>query len=104
MNGPAPPATVINAEPLFPPKQETLLFKVSEDVKSLSTVTTTVFEDVLPEPSVAVRTTVFAPRFEQVNIFGERFSVTIPQLSVDPLFTAEGITVTVPPERVTVTF
>ncbi len=59
-------------------------------------VTTAVAEEVFPLPSVTVRVTVFVPIFLQVKFVGLNVIVLIPQLSVLPLLTCEGVIVILP--------
>ena len=61
-----------------------------------STVTVDVQDLLLPDPSVAVNVTVFAPMFEQSNEVLLSESVGVPQLSEDPLFTCDAVSDAVP--------
>ena len=71
-----------------------------------STVTVAAQVDVRPTPSITVSVTgIVLPASAQVNEFGVTLtSVTGPQLSWLPLSTIAGVSVAVPPERVTVAF
>lgn len=51
---------------------------------------------VLFDASVAVKVTVLEPKFVQVKLFGTTDTLTVPQLSVLPLFTALAARVAVP--------
>ena len=59
------------------------------------TVTLAVQTEVFPPASVARKVTLFKPMLAQVNVLRVSDNVKV-QLSVLPLFTAEGATVTVP--------
>jgi hypothetical protein len=52
------------------------------------TVTTEVADELFPLTSVTVSVTVFAPELIQENELGETENEAMPQLSVEPLFTA----------------
>ena len=54
--------------------------------------------DELLAPSFAVKITVFAPIFEQVNVLSLSMKEVMPQLSVEKLFTSEGSTTANPVE------
>jgi hypothetical protein len=53
------------------------------------TVTTEVADELFPLTSVTVSVTVFAPELTQENELGETENEAMPQLSVEPLFTAK---------------
>ena len=61
-----------------------------------STVTVAVMVEVLPLPSVAVRTTWFAPTFEQSKSVMSVSKLSVVQLSVVPSFTASSSILTIP--------
>ena len=65
-----------------------------------ATVSATVTVDVqtveLPDASVTVIVTVFAPIFAHVKLFGLTAKIAIPQVSLDPLFTANESIVRLP--------
>ena len=82
---------------LIAPPIHTGLLLVAVADNNGPTVTVAVQLEVLPDASLTVSNTVLLPTLLQLKLFGLTVSgVTVPQLSVLPLFTCEGVTVAVP--------
>ena len=92
---------------LFPLKFTVMFWQRAVGGVTSRTVTTAVQVAVLPLPSLAVKVTTFAPRFEQVKPLGDTdCAFTAPQLSVeDPVFnTCAAVKLALFPLKFTVIF
>ena len=97
-------AAVTDAFPL-PSRQTVKFWQFATGGVQSFTVTVEVQVDELPEPSVAVSVTTFAPMFPQLNVFGKTESVGVLQLSEEALSTFAAVMEAFPlPSRQTVKF